>query len=213
MNRSTTTSMVVDVFVSVLNASAMSGLQEVQGSFNTPQWNTGCCGNHWCATVLFKLDPGLCSEETVHTWVDDCHSHSGKNWTYCSLAHLSYDRGPLSTKLFDTLWEETLQVHTCRHTPGQCSQPTEILQHGWVCVCVCISGANCYFPCADDFHEKTIGGVGRHGDADRVSDEWQVKSLTVCFSCLLFSWDAADCVCVTNGKRTSSDYLTPRLKF
>lgn len=35
--------------------------------------------------------------------------------------------------------------------------------------------------CADEAHKQTIGVAGRHDGADRVSDKWQVKSLTVCF--------------------------------
>lgn len=35
--------------------------------------------------------------------------------------------------------------------------------------------------CAGESHKQTIGVAGRHDGADRVSDKWQVKSLTVCF--------------------------------
>lgn len=108
-----------------------------------------------------------------------------KNWIYCSLAHLSYDRGPLSTKLFDTLWEETLQVHTRRHTPGQCSQPTEILQHGWVCVCVCISGANCYLTVTPMYRWLSWKNSRWSGSSWRCwQGQWRVTSQIS--RCLLF---------------------------
>lgn len=71
------------------------------------------------------------------------------------------------------------------HTKG--SAPAGILQ----CDCLSLSLSVCWhsrgklsfvcLACADEAHKQTIGVAGRHDGADRVSDKWQVKSLTVCF--------------------------------